>query len=308
MKNKILIICVISVLCIAVTSVYAFGLLNNNNDNQTVTDNQENTLKLDIDPTKNMSKDSNAETEKTVPFGTSGSNSDDIATLKYSYSKNFGDIGEADVYIDNNSNEYVFDKQGNLFAYFADSTTVNLDTDKNTSDSKLTEHDIVDIAVSFAKKIFGDKFSGYELRSVDLQDVSGRYYLSFSKKYGDCDFVTGEVCNVITESDGKVVSCSLPNAVTLEGFDGALLSGITLESVTEFAEAEAAKLFTDLISFNVSGITIRKIDGSFVIEISCHHTTESSPSKEIINKYNINMALSDTEISFKMSYYYPLES
>ena len=240
-------------------------------------------------------KDENA--EKTKEFT---ADNGEAKSLKYSYSDdNVAGVEDVDVYNDNEGNKYLYDKDGGFAGYSAQTP--------RDVDSVYNEEQIVDIAMAEAYLLFGDRFDGFELVGDFYDETTERHFLDFARLYGENGFIIGEMCNMIVMSDGTVVKCTMVNEKELEGFDVALLDGITEKEIADFASIEAAKLFPDLIDFIPESVTLTNMDGRFLLNVMYDHVTESRPSLELQSQYYMDFVMSMDINQFFMSYYYPLE-
>ena len=240
-------------------------------------------------------KDENA--EKTKEFT---ADNGEAKSLKYSYSDdNVAGVEDVDVYNDSEGNKYLYDKDGSFAGYSAQTP--------HDVDSVYDEKQIADIAVAEAYLLFGERFDGFELIGSFYDEATERHFLDFARLYGENGFIIGELCNMIVMSDRTVIKCTMVNEKELEGFDAALLDGITEKQIADFATTEAAKLFPDLIDFIPESVTLTNMDGRFVLNVMYDHVTESRPSLELQSQYYMDFVMSMDINQFFMSYYYPLE-
>ena len=240
--------------------------------------------------------------------------------IKLTYVKSNGSDKTNHVYVDSDDNQYNFDSDGNLLGVFYSNKQVTIDSENKLtaddlrSDSELsetrntskTEDRIISIAKTHAKELYGTKFERLEFDSIETSST-GSFRVSFAETFGKDGFIKGQTCLVSVKPTGEVIFCSMNMECDSSRFDTKVLDNITRENIEAFAVDNSNNMFSGVTNVDVKNYKLIEKDGKFYIRVQTNVSATSLPSADIIEKYEIDIALSASPM-FRVYHYYPLES
>jgi hypothetical protein len=277
---------------------------------------------LDIGGLKDNGKDTTAETDAAEKPNNPiiiGEALDDVVkertvtidgkeiTVNYAKTQTIGGV-RRDVYLDSDGNVYHFTPEGVFSAkYEANDNTVK---DENEDSTKtFAEADYIKIAEEHMREVFGSDVAEYKYSEHYVSESSGEYSVYFARKIGKDGFVTAGTYSVSVSAEGGITACSRSTKDFFDGFDMSLLDEVSREDVTGFAESEIKRVFE---SFGITesevsaGATLRYKEDKYVLNVSCEFVTEKPISAELIEDYNIFVALSGSEHRYNVTFAYEL--
>ena len=229
-------------------------------------------------------------------------------TVNYKYSSTSGGT-RSDVYLDTDGNKYHFDTEGNFYGKQAvKDNTVKRENDENKK--VLTEKDCIEIAENYMRATFGSEVDDYKYSSHTYQEHNEKYWVDFKRYIGKDDFILVDICTVAVYAKGEVTLCTKSSNDPLEGFDMALLDGVTREDVVTFAEAEVNRIFGDygLLKLEWSdSVGLWHNGEKHVLTIGCDFVTEKNIPSELVTLYDIDMDFEKSADKNEKSFYVTFE-
>ena len=229
-------------------------------------------------------------------------------TVNYKYSSTSGGT-RSDVYLDTDGNKYHFDTEGNFYGKQAvKDNTVKRENDENKK--VLTEKDCIEIAENYMRATFGSEVDDYKYSSHTYQEHNEKYWVDFKRYIGKDDFILVDICTVAVYAKGEVTLCTKSSNDPLEGFDMALLDGVTREDVVTFAEAEVNRIFGDygILKLEWSdSVGLWHNGEKHVLTIGCDFVTEKNIPSELVTLYDIDMDFEKSADKNEKSFYVTFE-
>ena len=228
--------------------------------------------------------------------------------LRYAYTRDLYNGRYRDIFVDLDLNEYIYDENGNYVGYFSNTNGSIFEAlPEFSEDETKTEEVIVALAEKHAREMYGSRFDGMEL--TDFMDKGYEYIIEFARLYGKGGFAEGAGCHMVIGNEGNVINSGMFDGEKYDGFDSSLCEDVTGVEVTSFAVAEAFKRFSqyNIEKTEILGIEARVMDGKSVFVVSVCIYSESWPSKEDVEEYNLAIAHSIDPI-FGWDCVYELES
>lgn len=188
--------------------------------------------------------------------------------LKYKESVAYTKNKVHDIYIDEKNNEFTYDESGKLIGY----KLSNEDSDalKATSQEKLTDKEITDIAYNAACTMYGDIMDEFEFENITHSDY---HYVTFVKKY---DFVIAAFCFVKVIEDGTIDSCNIVNYNEYSDFDVKLLNGVTKEILGDYVQKQVESDYPEYKLFDIESYSLYKVNEEYYVNMLTNVTIEEN--------------------------------
>ncbi len=186
--------------------------------------------------------------------------------LKYKETVVYSETSNIDVYIDENQNEYRYNLNGELVTFNANAMAVDTVTGTIDKDAIIID-DIKALAPKYAVAIFGDDFNGYTMDNAEYYQSIGCYNVTFTKKYGEGNFIKGEHCFVQILPNGALRKCNISRDVDYDSFDAKRLEGITEKDITDFVKSQV-EAKEKIASHEIYGIYLKYENNDFYIQAS----------------------------------------
>ncbi|MBQ8892925.1 MAG: hypothetical protein IJ043_00770 [Clostridia bacterium] len=169
-----------------------------------------------------------------------------------------------DVYLDENQNEYRFNKNGTLTGYFK---TQYMDEIKGAD--SLSELKAIQIAKSHALELYGSILNDLPLDSCRYDESLAIYYILFSQKIGADDFITGAFCEIAVYTDGSIAYSNLINTEEFRDFDPACLSNVTLPVIDKYTYLQLNSIFpgNQMADYHIQQISLYKENDCYFLQI-----------------------------------------
>lgn len=193
--------------------------------------------------------------------------------LKYKETVVYSETNKIDVYTDENQNEYRYNLNGELVTFNANAMAVDTITGTIDKDT-ITIDDVKALAPKYAAAIFGDDFNGYTMDNAEYYQSIGGYNVTFTKKYGEGNFIKGEHCFVQILPNGALRKCNISRGIDYDDLDTQRLEGITEKTILDFVktQVEAEK---GIASYEIYGIYFEYKENDFCIQASVSLTYDS---------------------------------
>lgn len=158
--------------------------------------------------------------------------------VSYDRTMNISMNEQVDIYVDDNRNEFMFNKDGTIRSFIKSSSNDPASDKNDTFATDKASGSKKDIAADFARKMYGeDLFSKFKYKST--YTMGGNMpVVEFSIVYDGFEYITGPTCSVTFNPDGTVAACQMPNYEKLADFDPSLLKGISKEKLNEFVKEQ----------------------------------------------------------------------
>ena len=206
--------------------------------------------------------------------------------INYKDTVEYTDTENQHVYTDKYENEYMYSEDGKLVEFKANSENVTLAQD-SIKDAALSENEIADIAIKYAKGLFGSRAEGYELKNTNYFENEKTYSLTFVKKVGEDGFIIGSMCFVEVLADGTVTDCMLSNENVLEKLGEERINKVSKDTVLNFVEKKIFATYSENAKYEIQSITLVESDGKYSLRIvPC---IEKTDGKTVYTEYNFGV-------------------
>ena len=196
------------------------------------------------------------------------SNSDGKETpVSYDRTMNISMDEQVDIYVDDERNEFLFNKDGTIRSFIKSSSnatgsdkTEALTADKTSGSKK-------DIAADFARKMYGeDLFGKFKYKSTYTMG-GDMPVVEFSIVYDGFEYITGPICSVTFNPDGTVAACQMPGYEKLADFDESLLKGISKEKLNEFVKEQIYVSHPGINDYTVKSYELCATSDGYAVKI-----------------------------------------
>ena len=246
----------------------------------------------DIDKTKKININESAKLEKeeeTVKLSTgeekaTGENEQE---LTYVITNGTEKTNPLDIYQDEDKNEYRYNQEGKLDTYkqnFSNKQTVVAAEDKVSDEDR-----IVELAWKYVTQLYGDRVTGFSLKSCRLHSEEMGYYVEFAKMYGKDGSISGAGVLAVVRVNGELGASTIHQDL-LEDFEETRISDLTKEKIMESVvpKYEVAQSRAVAGTSEITGVQLIRKDGDFALRVLIKYTDASGNEQKDVCYYDIS--------------------
>ncbi len=152
--------------------------------------------------------------------------------------------------------DYV-DSEGIIYYFHENDGFIGINNPNNPSkkySDAITEQEALEIAKTYASKLFPEEFDKYTLWTTNKFDSFSvpSYSFAFSKRYGADDSLHGEICIVEVYENGTVKSCDIDGLYSFKEFDPLLVANVTKQEVDKVLMDSLSKQYDNIDEYDVT--------------------------------------------------------